>query len=105
LRRAVYEVDIRILIPAAEQLRRLIERVDVANVAGVLATNGLFDCGADVAGWNESVEFTRNGTVGDVRVTPPTAAINQLTRRSFLRSGGAAGAPPLCSDSGRSRDR
>jgi hypothetical protein len=43
----------------------------VANVADGLATNGLFDRGADVAGWNEAVEFTGNGTVGDVTGDAP----------------------------------
>jgi hypothetical protein len=52
LGRAVHEVDIRLLIQAAEHLRGVVERVDVANVAGSLRTSGLLDRlrGAEVPG-------------------------------------------------------
>ncbi len=51
MRRVVHQVDIGLLIQAAEHLRGVLERVDVANVAGAFRTNGLLDRlrGAEVA--------------------------------------------------------
>lgn len=52
LGRAVDQVDIGLLIQTAEHLRGVVERIDVANVAGAFCTKGLLDClrGAEVAG-------------------------------------------------------
>ena len=52
LGRVIDQVDIGLLIQAAEHLRGVVERVDMANVAGAFRIKGLLDClrGAQVAG-------------------------------------------------------